>query len=208
MRTITALSAILFLLVTVAPRFARAYSMGDTVTWETGYVSGHAVNNTPWTGEATGTFYFLPSDPSGLGIDYFTVASPADPGTFYTEYEVAMSGSWGPGSFSATSPAGSLLFGVTTGTFVFDLVTLDLIGPITFSTTGSVPPLPGSLVDLEFSGTTDVSNIVWDDYEYQVISYDFAGPFALTATYVPEPSAAILPAIGLAGLAAIGRSRR
>jgi hypothetical protein len=208
MRSITSLTAILFLLVTLAPRFATAYSMGDLVNWETGYVSGHAVNVDPWTGEGTGTFTFNPDDPSGLGIDYSTVASPGDPGTFYSEYERGESGSWGPGSFSASSAAGSLLFGVTIGTFEFDFVTLDLLGPITFSTTGSVPPLPGSLENLQFKARTDVSNIVWDQYGFEVISYDFAGPFLLTATYVPEPSVAMLLGMGLAGLAAIGRSRR
>jgi hypothetical protein len=180
--------AIACLLVVTVPRVAGAYSTGDTVVWETGYLSGHAVNNLPATGVATGTFSFDAGDASGLGIDYSGVTSPGDPGAFYTVYERGFAGNWGPGDFSADSAAGSLLFGVTLGAYTFDFDTLTLSGPITFSTTGSVPPLSGSLVDLRFSTTADVFNIIIDPSGPDVASYDFAGPFTLTATFVPEPS--------------------
>lgn len=157
------------LLVLSSPGPATA----QRIVWETGTISGTADNV---SATSTGTFHFDPGDPSGLGIDYAALATPAAPGHFTVDYAPGSTGTWDGEFFAAGGP---LIFGTTEGTFAFTLTQLDLGGPIVFGVAPPAQPLPAGLRDLRMSATTQVSNIVWSGR--RILSYQFTGSFELSA---------------------------
>jgi hypothetical protein len=149
------------------------------IIWESGTIDGQVDNG---TGIAAGTFTFDAGDRDCDGVDYSAVASPGSPGTWSVTFALpGPENSWS-GAFQASSGGGSLAFGSTTGTYLRGFPSLFLEGPITFSTTGSVPPLPAALTAPAMQGVAAVLNDTG-------ATYDFSGLFQLTADGVAAPNA-------------------
>ncbi len=82
---------------------------------------------------------------------------------------------------------------------------MPLSGPITFSGGDLLPP---TLTDLRFEAGVTVYqlNSIFGPNGPSFRSYDFDGPFQLTATLVPEPCIALLLGGGLLALARRARA--
>jgi hypothetical protein len=178
------------------------------LVWETGSTSGTATPIFPGAGvvESTGAFTFDQGSVQVDGVDYWSATSTT-PGAFVgdSEGEGTLTGQW-----SCTFNASSTVFGTTQGLYeIFTTPptrqwiengdTLALSASITFNGT---PALPSFLTDLRFDATLTISNVQWDGNSL-LLSYDFSGPFQLTA--VPEPSTVVLLTLGLVGLAVLRR---
>jgi hypothetical protein len=158
------------------------------LVFETGQLSGTQSFSTV---SAEGQFTFDLGFNDLPGVDYSS-ATAGGPGTFEVVSGTELTGSWS-GTF--TTPGSPVVFGVTSGTYSLSGspvpgATLLLSGPITFNAT---PPLPAGLTDLAMEGSATVDAFLG-------FGYHFSGTFELTA--VPEPSAGLLLALGLVGLAA------
>jgi hypothetical protein len=164
--------------------FLLTAEIGTAATFETGTLSGHQDNT---YGVASGTFTFDPGEAGLAGVDYSPYATPATPGGFSVSTmpgNVLHTGEW-HGQFATTG--GAVVFGSTDGTYGVNFSTrqLTIAGPVGFNAVPPANPLPQGYANPRVSGVYDITNIILDGNN-RVVSYDFSGPFELTAWFRPE----------------------